>query len=212
MAWDVESTKRRLLDAGAAEFSQYGLAGARVDRIAKAAGVNKERIYSYFVDKAGLFDAVAADELGRIATDVPLDGHGATAVAEYAGRMFDHLCENPQLSRLLAWEGLERGADVVDFMRRQSTCAERISDIQAALPGIGRPDAAQLFFTVVLLTHGWAVFPQLAVMMLGGAGDDQARRRRAVVIASVGCIIDDALASAATADGDVHPGVMPAGR
>ena len=51
MAWDVERTKRLLLDAATAEFSEHGLAGARVDRIAAAARVNKEPIYQYFRKK-----------------------------------------------------------------------------------------------------------------------------------------------------------------
>ena len=40
MAWDVERTKQLLLDAATAEFSAYGMAGARIDRIAASAGVN----------------------------------------------------------------------------------------------------------------------------------------------------------------------------
>jgi AcrR family transcriptional regulator len=44
MAWDTERTKALLLAAATEEFSEKGLAGARVDRIAAAAGVNKERI------------------------------------------------------------------------------------------------------------------------------------------------------------------------
>ncbi|MGX9902297.1 TetR family transcriptional regulator [Arthrobacter sp. SA17] len=48
MAWDIERTKALLLQAATAEFSEKGLAGARIDRIAAAAGINKERIYQYF--------------------------------------------------------------------------------------------------------------------------------------------------------------------
>ena len=63
MAWDTERTKRLLLDAATTEFSEHGLAGARVDRIAAAAGVNKERIYQYFGKKDDLFAAVLAHRL-----------------------------------------------------------------------------------------------------------------------------------------------------
>ena len=51
MARDAEQTKQRLLEAAIAEFSAYGIAGARVDRIAAGAGVNKSLIYSYFGSK-----------------------------------------------------------------------------------------------------------------------------------------------------------------
>ncbi|MCK4513833.1 MAG: TetR/AcrR family transcriptional regulator [Spirochaetaceae bacterium] len=48
-------TRRRIFDAAVQEFSQNGFAGARIERIAEAAGVNKQRIYAYFGDKEGLF-------------------------------------------------------------------------------------------------------------------------------------------------------------
>ena len=71
MAWDIERTKRLLLDAGVAEFSAHGLAGARVDRIAAAAGVNKERIYQYFGNKQQFFGEVLLRELGVAIDAVP---------------------------------------------------------------------------------------------------------------------------------------------
>ena len=37
------------------EFSAYGIAGARVDRIASAAKANKQAIYAYFGSKDALF-------------------------------------------------------------------------------------------------------------------------------------------------------------
>jgi len=40
------------------EFAQEGLAGARVDAIAEAAGVNKALLYYYFRDKESLYGAV----------------------------------------------------------------------------------------------------------------------------------------------------------
>ncbi len=44
MVRDAEATKKRLLDAAAAEFAEFGIAGARVDRIALAAKANKSMI------------------------------------------------------------------------------------------------------------------------------------------------------------------------
>jgi TetR/AcrR family transcriptional regulator len=53
-------TSEAILDAATAEFAAKGLAGARVERIAARAGVNKQLLYRYFTDKRGLFDAVLA--------------------------------------------------------------------------------------------------------------------------------------------------------
>ena len=48
-------TRQRIFDAAVQEFSESGFAGARIDRIAEVAGVNKQRIYAYFGDKERLF-------------------------------------------------------------------------------------------------------------------------------------------------------------
>ena len=48
MAWDTESTKQKIKNAALVEFAAYGPDGTTVERIAKRAKVNKERIYNYF--------------------------------------------------------------------------------------------------------------------------------------------------------------------
>jgi AcrR family transcriptional regulator len=51
-------TDERILAAATRVFAQKGFDGARVDAIARAAKINKERLYHYFGDKDGLFTAV----------------------------------------------------------------------------------------------------------------------------------------------------------
>src|SRR6187402_2240927 len=108
MAWDTERTKQLLLDAATLEFSAHGLAGARVDRIAAEAGVNKERIYQYFVKKDELFGIVLARQLAFVMDEVQITGSGVDAVVDYAARVFDYQVLHPELARLTFWEGLER--------------------------------------------------------------------------------------------------------
>jgi len=72
MPYDSAATRARLLDAAYREFSDQGLAGARVDRIAAAARANKQAIYAYFGSKEDLFDAVLTHRLGELADAVPL--------------------------------------------------------------------------------------------------------------------------------------------
>jgi len=58
MASDGESPRRdRILAAAVAEFSRHGFAGARVERIAASAGVNKQLLFHYFGSKDGLHRA-----------------------------------------------------------------------------------------------------------------------------------------------------------
>jgi TetR/AcrR family transcriptional regulator len=50
-------TRARILDAALREFSANGLAGARTEQIASAAGVNKALLYYYFESKEKLYQA-----------------------------------------------------------------------------------------------------------------------------------------------------------
>ncbi|HEX9554197.1 MAG TPA: helix-turn-helix domain-containing protein, partial [Streptosporangiaceae bacterium] len=45
---NAEDTKKRILAAATEEFTEHGIAGARVDRIAAAANSNKAMLYAYF--------------------------------------------------------------------------------------------------------------------------------------------------------------------
>ncbi|WSS45606.1 TetR/AcrR family transcriptional regulator [Streptomyces sp. NBC_01187] len=56
-----------------AEFSQHGIAGARIDRIAKAARTSKERVYAYFSSKVALYRFVSAQELAAVAEPTRMD-------------------------------------------------------------------------------------------------------------------------------------------
>jgi AcrR family transcriptional regulator len=104
MSRDSEATRRRILEAAIAEFADYGLAGARVDRIAEAAQSNKQLIYQYFGSKDGLFRTVVAQELERATQgfEFPFDD-----LERYAAAYFDFAMSNPRLMRLIAWCGLE---------------------------------------------------------------------------------------------------------
>ncbi|WP_395245644.1 TetR/AcrR family transcriptional regulator [Agromyces sp. MMS24-K17] len=184
MAWDTDRTKRLLLDAAIDEFSRWGLAGARVDRIAAAAGVNKERIYQYFGKKDDLFRAALAGELAAAREEVPMTGTGPEAVADYAGRLFDHHLANPRIARLVFWEGLELGAEPDRDPERAAYHDGKVDGFAAMLPGADRADAAELLLTLVTLIDGWPVLQQLDAYIAGGDGPDgraAGRRRRAVV-------------------------------
>lgn len=59
-------TRTRILDAALSEFSAHGLAGARTDQIAAAAGVNKALLYYYFESKEKLYVAALEMVAGRV--------------------------------------------------------------------------------------------------------------------------------------------------
>ena len=55
---DADRSQTTILAAARDEFAEHGLGGARMDRIAERAGLNKRLIYYYFEDKDRLFQAV----------------------------------------------------------------------------------------------------------------------------------------------------------
>ncbi|WP_336632610.1 MULTISPECIES: TetR/AcrR family transcriptional regulator [unclassified Microbacterium] len=204
MAWDTERTRRLLLEAATAEFSAHGPDGARVDRIATQAGVNKERIYQYFGSKDALFDAVIAHELGEVTADVPIVGSGPDAIGEYAAALLERIVARPELGRLIAWEGLVRGTEIEGRDERWRHCRDKIAAVQAALPGVDDRQAGHLLLTIVTLTDGWRVFPQLGAMFVGDgarpeAQEERRRELRAVaVVLAERAVADAAAASAAS--------------
>jgi AcrR family transcriptional regulator len=107
MGRDAGETRRRLLEAAAAEFAERGIAGARIDRIAAAARANKALIYQYFGNKEDLFDAVFNALVVDTVHDVPID---PADLPGYAGRLFDYGVSHPRALRLAVWHALERGA------------------------------------------------------------------------------------------------------
>jgi AcrR family transcriptional regulator len=68
---DSERSQATILQAALVEFSEHGLGGARMDRMAERAGLNKRLIYYYFGDKDSLFQAV----LERSYQDIRLAEH-----------------------------------------------------------------------------------------------------------------------------------------
>jgi TetR/AcrR family transcriptional regulator len=59
-------TKTRILEAAVREFSEHGLAGARTEQIASAAGVNKALLFYYFESKEKLYSAALEMVSGRV--------------------------------------------------------------------------------------------------------------------------------------------------
>jgi AcrR family transcriptional regulator len=105
MAYDSEATKRRLLDAAVYEFSEFGVMGARVEKIAARAKANKQAIYMYFGSKEGLFTAAFEERIRDFHDAVRFD---VADLPAYAGRLFDKFEDSPDTRRLTLWYHLER--------------------------------------------------------------------------------------------------------
>src|SRR4051794_24851413 len=92
-----EQTRCEILTAAEKEFARSGLAGARTDAIAAAAGVNKALLYYYFKSKEALFSAVIEDHFKAFnerALPILLgEGSARSLLLEYVGMHFDFISE-----------------------------------------------------------------------------------------------------------------------
>jgi AcrR family transcriptional regulator len=162
------STKQALLDAARDEFAEHGIAGARVDRIARRAGVNKERIYGYFGNKEKLFDAVmkaAMDELAEV-TAMP----GKDPV-DYVGKLFDHYVRNPELLRLLLWESLYHRTNTLPEQQwRVERCRNKVASLADRFGEEPSAEIGRMVLTLTGLAMMPMAMPQLAELL--GAGMD----------------------------------------
>ena len=177
-------TKELLLAAATEEFSEYGFAGARIDRIAERAGANKRLLYVYFGDKDQLLGAVLERQIEALAEAVPLvpDDLGAFAAAR-----FDYMLANPQTARLAAWRTFER-AEPTDAERRSYktkvaavAAAQRNGTLYDGIPAI------DMFAIVLRMTESWLSAPPA---LRAAAGKDplsptRLRRHRTALVDAV---------------------------
>src|ERR1700743_1333613 len=93
-----ELSRNAILRAALAEFAQEGLAGARVDAIAEAAGVNKALLYYYFRDKDTLYaetlDGFFAPLHDRIMSVLSAPGPAGERFLQYIKQHFDAIAES----------------------------------------------------------------------------------------------------------------------
>jgi AcrR family transcriptional regulator len=174
---DSEKTKARLLVAATAEFAEYGIAGARIDRIAKEAETNKAMIYAYFGSKDELFDTTFTAHVGAWHDEVDFD---VTDLPGYAGRIFDRFEDDPAALRLSTWYRLERpgGVGLQAVIAINQVRLERLE--QAQRDGMLATHFApiQLLALIQAIATSWATTnPELGVL----ATTDRNDRRRAVV-------------------------------
>ncbi|MEJ6403053.1 TetR/AcrR family transcriptional regulator [Yoonia sp. 2307UL14-13] len=88
----------QVLDGARQVFMADGFEGASVDDIARAAGVSKATLYSYFPDKRMLFMEVAKNECCRQADEaiesIEMDAPVQQVLCDIAGQMIDFITSN----------------------------------------------------------------------------------------------------------------------
>lgn len=164
---DPERTRAKILDAAARAFSKDGLAGARIDEIARRAGVNKRMLYHYFGSKEGLFKAVVADRLerkGRVMASAPADPEGALVHFHASVR------GDPDWVRFLMWEALQTSPDRVigEAARRKALLRGREQVEALQTRGLfAHADTSHLMLSLMAMVMLPYAMPQLARLITG---------------------------------------------
>jgi TetR/AcrR family transcriptional regulator len=115
-----------LLDAAVQEFAARGFDGAKVDRIARRARVNKAMVYYHFRHKADLYRVVLLERFGAIADQVTRVRHDGAPPDDQLRRFVDTIAGLvagwPELPgiwlREMADGGRHVDADVMAALRR----------------------------------------------------------------------------------------------
>jgi len=115
---DLDRTRRLILDAAIEEFARIGLQGARVDTIAKNAGVNKAMIYYIFENKEELYLAALEklfEEKTKGIDPPPKDAEVVELMLNY----FDAFASNHQIVRMIIHDVASGGEALRELKRRR---------------------------------------------------------------------------------------------
>ena len=101
-------TRGRILDSALSEFALHGLAGARTERIATAANVNKALLYYYFESKEKLYVAALEMIAGRVRDSTMAvflgEGSAGEKVLRSALSHFDRIVGQQEFQSLMQQE------------------------------------------------------------------------------------------------------------
>ena len=161
---DAERSQRDILDAARDEFALHGLGGARMDRIAGRAAVNKRLIYYYFEGKERLFLAV----LERVYEDIRsaeqqlelTQVEPTEAIRRLIAFTWNYSLEHPEFQTLLNSENLHRARHLEQSTKiaaMHSPLVQTLADVleRGHKSGVFRAgvDPVQLYISIAALSY-----------------------------------------------------------
>jgi AcrR family transcriptional regulator len=161
---DADRSQGVILAAARDEFAEHGLGGARVDRIAERAGLNKRLIYYYFEDKEKLFQAVLEHAYRDIREEEAklhlLDLEPATAVRRLVEFTWDYYLAHPEFLTLLNSANLHRARHLSESKRARELNSPLIETLAGVLERgrragqfRGGVDPVQLYVSIAGLAY-----------------------------------------------------------
>ncbi|WP_066174550.1 TetR/AcrR family transcriptional regulator [Bacillus marinisedimentorum] len=102
---NAERTRRKILDAAREEFFEKGYSGARIESVAKRAGLNKQLIYHYFKGKDHLINETIDDFATSLPSGNLILPANPVEIAEFRYNVnVEHLMD---FLKFTAWEAVD---------------------------------------------------------------------------------------------------------
>jgi AcrR family transcriptional regulator len=161
---DADRSQSTILAAARDEFAEFGLGGARMDRIAERAGLNKRLIYYYFEDKEKLFQSVLEQTYRDIREQEMelrlMELEPATAVRRLIEFTWDYYLAHPEFLTLLNSANLHRARHLAESKRARELNSPVIETLAAVLERgrregtfRGGVDPVQLYVSIAGLSY-----------------------------------------------------------
>ena len=161
---DADRTQQALLAAATGEFAEQGFSGARMERVAERAGVNKRLIYYYFDGKDPLVLAVLEQTYADIRTaeqELHLEAvEPIEAVRRLVAFTWRHYVRHPEFLNLLNSENLHRARHLKQSKRireMNSPLIQTLGDVleRGRRDGVfrGGIDPVQLYISIAALAY-----------------------------------------------------------
>ena len=133
------NSKDRIALAAKEEFAKFGFSGARVARIAKRSGLNKQLIFYYFGSKSQLYEVIlsrAGADLHPVARSAP-GKPSSRRLRDTMATIMSSLDKNADLARLLLGDRRESKSAVNLAHRTASDLVATIRDVVSEGQGLG---------------------------------------------------------------------------
>lgn len=121
---DSVETRATILKAAERIYADCGLAGARTDAIAAAAGVNKALLYYYFRSKEGLYQAIVGTQLQQFQQQarevLSTKGPAGPVLLRYVSYHFDFIGTHPHFPRIFQRMMMENDPALEQMIRDHS--------------------------------------------------------------------------------------------
>lgn len=174
------------------EFSRFGYAGARMDRIAKRAGFSKGMIYYHFRSKEQLFSAALelAWKDGLTLEEAP--DHPVDSIVFWN----DFYIRNLEWSRLMVWEGLEwRKPVVLNEKARRGFWRAAVEKMEKAKGAGGWPEFLSVphyLISLVAIEMAPVLLPHICRLISGqDPTDPKFRKEREEFLRSFAAFVAD---------------------